>query len=641
MTITSQVRSFAIGLVACTAGSIGLVVYWGYTSIIATEQRQTLERYGEVEAKRLHYAFQELSNDVRLLAGLPGVRGLSRFRDTDSAIVQSRQQRWKDGLAAVFTEMLRAKSHYVQIRLIGVAENGRELVRVDRHMDDIQRIAEQELQQKGGRSYFQEAIRLRDGQLYLSQINLNREQGLVEIPYRPVLRAAIPVSDSAGEPFGIVIINLNFASFFDELYPSENLRDTYYLANAAGDFLVHPNPDLTYGFDFGKRYRVPDEFPSLSSLFDAADSEETVRVDALTVATGELVHFRKVHFFDVDESRHLFLGIATNHDEVARSAAVIGGRATLITTILLAFAMAAAYLLTSRLTRPLNQITAAAQQIAEGGSNIDLPVDRRDETGTLARVFEQMLSGLKEKEQRIQATNRSLQQSNIDLEHFAHVASHDLREPARRVAGMADLLMLSEGDGVSTEGRDLLLRIQGAANKMLDQISDFRVLAEIGQGTLLRRTMNMEELVRSVLDEFSNELESRRIVVDVEALPTLDVYESLTRVLYRNLIVNAIQHASGAQMRLLLTAEESTAGEADWILGVRNTGSQIAEDHLVNVFAPFTRLETATSGNGMGLSVCKRIIDRHSGQIWAESGTDYVHFRFSFGKEEHGCGSDN
>jgi len=76
------------------------------------------------------------------------------------------------------------------------------------------------------------------------------------------------------------------------------------------------------------------------------------------------------------------------------------------------------------------------------------------------------------------------------------------------------------------------------------------------------------------------------------------------------------------------TAEQTTQG---WVLGVRNSGSEIRQEDLKRIFAPFTRLHPHADGSGLGLSICKRIVERHSGSIWAESGTGYVHIRFTLG----------
>ena len=134
--------------------------------------------------------------------------------------------------------------------------------------------------------------------------------------------------------------------------------------------------------------------------------------------------------------------------------------------------------------------------------------------------------------------------------------------------------------------------------------------------------------MRSVLEDHAEPIAARDICVQVAALPRLSVYENLVQLLYGNLVDNALRHATLDAFTLAFTAEQTTQG---WVLGVRNTGSEIRQEDLKRIFAPFTRLHPRAEGSGLGLSICKRIVERHSGSIWAESGTGYVHTRFTLG----------
>src|SRR5690606_11634121 len=119
-----------------------------------------------------------------------------------------------------------------------------------------------------------------------------------------------------------------------------------------------------------------------------------------------------------------------------------------------------------------------------------LPVDREDEVGTLARTFSQMLEQLGARREKVLAVNEQLSQANEDMEHFAQIASHDLREPARRVLTMADFLLTDEKKNLSEEGQATLEIMAIAASRLLDQLTDIRLLTQVGQGRLLREKID-------------------------------------------------------------------------------------------------------------------------------------------------------
>lgn len=630
MKIAFRTRIFALGLVLTTALCIGMGVYWGYNALIASQQRENLERQVRTEALRLEYAFNEIKHDIELLAGLPSIAGIVALHAGPRRIASPEGRQYKDDLAVVFTEMLRAKVNYDQIRLIGTAGGGFEIVRVDRSGETPGRTPEEELQRKGERPYFKRTIHQPPGRLYFSEVNLNREEGRIEAPHRPMLRAAQAVYAPSGQPFGIVIINLNFSAFVDELLAYDRSRYAYYVVNDRGDYLVHPEAERTFGFDLGKRFRVQDEFEGSESLFEGPSEGFTLREQGGASATRRLVHFRKVHIFPDDSTRYLGIGIAATYGDVSRQATTVGTRALVITMGLLVLALGGALLLAARLTRPLQRITRAAERYAEHGILDPLPGDSRDEIGTLARAFETMVADLKDQENRIVDANERLRSANEDLEHFSHIASHDLREPVRLIIGLADFVRAEERERVSPAGREVLVRMQKEALKILDQITDFRVLARIGTGTLLRKKTNMVALVESVLTEYEAALAARRATVSVVELPTLNVYENLAVVLYRHLVDNALQHTREKEFSLTFTAEH--VGE-QWILGVKNTGSSIEQGKLDQVFSPFTRLRGDQPGTGMGLSICKRIVERHAGRIWIEADQSHVHVKFDLGND--------
>jgi signal transduction histidine kinase len=633
MKIASRIRLMACGLVIGTALSVASVEYWSYRSLVAGQQQESLARQVESEALRLESALADLRSDVGLVAGLPSIHAYVEAHARGDKVAE---ELWNERSAAVFIQMLRTHPHYTKAAFIGAEDGGREIVRVNGGENGPSRVPESALQRKSERPYFQQAVGLPLGKVYVSPVTLNREGDEIEVPHRAILRVALPIHTRTGESFGIVIINVDFVAFLEDLFPSQVGRYTYYLTNDAGDFLVHPDPTRSFGFELGTRYRVQDEFPELASDFDSNLVTFSVRGSDRGLGVGRLISFRKIF---PDPAHPLALGIAASYDDVTDQTLQVGWGALALTGGLLLIAGAAAWFVASLVTAPVARITAVVRDFGRGGAATALPTERTDEIGVLARVFDQAMQTVRERESQILATSLKLQEANADLEHFAHIASHDLREPARRVAGLADVVLLKEADRISPEGGDLLRRMRQAAIKMLDQITDFRALTKIGHGALLREETDLVALVRSVLDERAGEIDARGVRVQVGPLPRLDVYGNLVQLLYANLVDNALKHANLDAFTLGFTVEETTQG---CVLGVRNTGSEIRAEDLKRIFAPFTRLQLRTDGSGLGLSICKRIVERHAGNIWAESGTGYVHIKFTLGGRRHdGIRGDN
>lgn len=202
------------------------------------------------------------STDVRFLSTTPPVQGIVRAvrnggfdeqEDSTSAL-------WRSRLESIFAGYLTTEPRARQVRYIGVADHGRELVRVERRDGEIDAVRGDSLQSKGDRDYFTEAIKRPAGQVYLSEISLNREFGVLESPHRPMLRIAVPVYAADGSVFGIVVINEDIAPQLRNIGRAGSATGSTYLTNEAGDFLVHPDPGKCFAFDTGSPYRWADEF---------------------------------------------------------------------------------------------------------------------------------------------------------------------------------------------------------------------------------------------------------------------------------------------------------------------------------------------------------------------------------------------
>jgi signal transduction histidine kinase len=246
------------------------------------------------------------------------------------------EAKWRERLQQIYAGQLRAKPVYRQLRFIGVADGGREIVRVARSADTVRVVPQGELQRRGERDYFA-AIDLPQGAVHVSRIDLARDGGVVETPHVPLLRFATPVRTADGKPFGIVMINVDMRPILASLRASADRDTRIHIVNEAGDYLLHPDAGREFGFDLGARHRWQDELPQLArELADAPAGARVVRD-----ARGGIAHdFNNILTVITDGIEILAEGVA-DRPELAATAKMVDDaviRGSDLTHHLLAFA---------------------------------------------------------------------------------------------------------------------------------------------------------------------------------------------------------------------------------------------------------------------------------------------------------------
>jgi light-regulated signal transduction histidine kinase (bacteriophytochrome) len=215
------------------------------------------------------------------------------------------------------------------------------------------------------------------------------------------------------------------------------------------------------------------------------------------------------------------------------------------------------------------------------------------------------------------ATTARLERSNEELQRFATVASHDLREPLRVVSGFADLLGRRYGDELGAEGKRFVEAITGGVARMDEMISDLLAYARAGRADQPLEPVDANEVVATAVDALQRAIDDSGAAVEVEPLPTVNGNEAALRQLFQNLIANAIKFVEDGPPRVRVWAAEVPEG---WRFSVRDNGIGIDPDQTERIFGMFTRLHRPDRypGTGVGLALCQRIVDVHGGRIWVE-----------------------
>jgi len=281
-----------------------------------------------------------------------------------------------------------------------------------------------------------------------------------------------------------------------------------------------------------------------------------------------------------------------------------------------------AWFISRNFTRPLERLMHAAGNIEAGNYSAldDIDINRRDELGRLAESFNSMALRVHhtegELEKKVQSRTQELEVVNKELEAFSYSVSHDLRAPLRAVSGYAMMLKEDYEDSFDDEAKRITGNILLNVKMMGRLIDDLLAFSRLGKREVRKQIMNMRELVNSTVAELAPDEKYR---VDIAEMPWCKGDSDLLKQVWINLIGNAIKYSSKqADPHITIGAMEDAAGP---IYFVCDNGVGFDNRYADKLFKVFQRLHSHEEfeGTGIGLALVKRILDKHKGEIWAES----------------------
>ena len=243
----------------------------------------------------------------------------------------------------------------------------------------------------------------------------------------------------------------------------------------------------------------------------------------------------------------------------------------------------------------------------------------KDEDGTVKGVFAAArdITRQKKADLKVQQAQEELERSNKELEQFAYVASHDLQEPLRMVSSYTQLLAKRYKDKLDQDANEFIQYAVDGAERMRTLIDSLLAYSRVSKQATQLEPTDSKTVLDEALANLQGTIQESGVVVTAGELPTVKADKSQLGQLFQNLIGNAIKFC-GAEPRIQISAEERTD---DWLFSVRDNGIGIAPEQFERIFLVFQRLNTREeyAGTGIGLSVCKKIVERHGGKFWPES----------------------
>ncbi|WP_332897150.1 PAS domain S-box protein [Haladaptatus sp. CMSO5] len=218
----------------------------------------------------------------------------------------------------------------------------------------------------------------------------------------------------------------------------------------------------------------------------------------------------------------------------------------------------------------------------------------------------------------LEALIEELKESNERLEQFAYIASHDLQEPLRMVSNYLQLIERRYSDTLDEDAREFIEFAVDGAERMRAMINDLLRYSRVDTETEPFEPTASEAVVERVLSNLQMQIEQTGIEVTVESLPTVIADRNQLEQVFQNLLSNAIKYRSDEAPRVEIDVTER---ETDWLFAISDNGIGIAADRQERIFEVFRRLHSREEypGTGIGLALCRKIVERHDGRIWVES----------------------
>jgi len=267
----------------------------------------------------------------------------------------------------------------------------------------------------------------------------------------------------------------------------------------------------------------------------------------------------------------------------------------------------------------------AREALGRARDELELQVQQRTADLARANAALQVENLVRKKAEEVLKTyNSRLEQSNRDLEEFAFVASHDLQEPLRKIQLFGDRLKVKWCDTLDEQGRDYLGRMQNAVQRMQTLIRDLLQFSRVSTSTNPLSAVDLTRLAHEVVDDLEAPIEQAGARVDIEELDAVEGDPGLLRQLLQNLIGNAVKYHGEEAPVVKVYGRSSAAGPAGsalYQIYVEDNGIGFDEKYVERIFKPFQRLHGRDEyqGTGMGLAICRRIVERHNGSITVKS----------------------
>ncbi len=402
-----------------------------------------------------------------------------------------------------------------------------------------------------------------------------------------------------------------------------------------------PRADVDAAESAAQRWRTEYAEPLIAARDNAPGSD----TEALVSRGKTLFDALRVAF--AAQNRDASAAVVADRHELANARALRDRVLIAVVIVVLLTGLALVVLIRRLVARPLDNLTESSLRVANGEFDHHITARGPADLTTVAEAVEQMrvrivteLSAAREQEELLARQTEDLdrqtvqlRRSNAELEQFAYVASHDLQEPLRKVTAFCQLLEKRYHDQLDDRARQYIDYAVDGAKRMQRLINDLLTFSRVGRVIDGTEPVDLEATLDSALDNLSGAIEDSGTVIErPERLPEITGDQTLLTMLWQNLIGNAVKFREPGTTPLIRIECVPADNPDEWQFSVSDNGIGIAPQFAEKVFVIFQRLHNREeySGTGIGLALCKKIVEYHGGALWID--TDYTggtRFRFT------------
>jgi len=504
----------------------------------------------------------------------------------------------------------RSQSMYYQIRYLD--KTGQEIARVDTDGLNSQVIAPAQLQNKAHRDYFQETMQLLDKEILVSPLELNQENGKIEVPHKPVIRYATPVYYPDRQPAGIVITNVDARQFLSSL-------GNTWLVDQNGYYLVHPEAYKRWGSprDLNSGYSLAQDYPNLMQTI----SELT---KGFISTEKSMFTFLRV---SISESGFWFLITPHSNDEMLHNINTFRIIFGIILVAVLLIALLIALFMSKRITNPIEHLTHIVKQVAAGNGQIRAKVEQLNELSTLGKELNAMLEAINASKKALQKSTQEAKAASLSKIRFLAGMSHELRTPLNAIIGYGEMLQEEIDSLGKADLSSDIEKIYLAGKNLLNTINDILDLSKIeaGKMELYTETFYLPNMVDNIVQTLQPLLTKNQETLEVHYAEGLrEMHTDLTKLrqVLLKLLSNASKFNKHRKIISLEVLSENNEDEKEWIIfRIQDHGVGMDDEQKQQLLHQFSQQDQSNieQYGGLGLVITHHFVEMMGGKIHIES----------------------
>lgn len=432
--------------------AIGVLNYQRVSELAHDRALEKLAGETRLIALQLDKAFESAKKDLLIVSRTPPIQGIVRSlaNQGEDTLDNSSTDVWRQRLEEIFMSIMKERPFYMQMRYIGALDGGMELVRVNRLGDQLIGVNEAFLQQKGREPYMQNLDELEVGEMYFSDVTLNREFGKVDNTNTPMLRALTLVRDG-NDLFGVLIVNIDYPYFIKYLVKSSSLTHDMFILNDQGDYLKVSDDGRIFPFEFHENYSTTP--PDIIAEFKNLPNQEA------SFEQGNSVSYcARLSIANKNRPGYIGAVLQVPYEAIMGDARDLRNR-TIYTGAGLVFVSAILALIAARrFAGPLRHLTRDLQRYRGFKDHIDIPKNLSPEIKELGMALNLAIQNLRESEAKANAI--------LDTANDGVITINDLGEVIRFNNASSEIFGYAPEEVI---GQNVKLLIPGAIHQKDDQ----------------------------------------------------------------------------------------------------------------------------------------------------------------------------